>query len=244
MAEKRKAAIGGRVLITRPEPSASLTATKLVDLGFFPVSLPVSRTVALPFNIIDQSFDALAITSANAFRYVPVEYLEPLKALPVFAVGEGTARAAQQAGFQNVIEGGGDAVRLAATMAEYLPKAAQVLYLAGRVRQSIFEDKVSEAGLNMEVCDVYNVETIDYSANEISPIFNEGPFVAVLLYSAIATQAFVETMHKIHAQFDPETLFFCISERVAQQLPPQWQRQALIADHPDETGIFRLFSKL
>lgn len=244
MAEERNASIGGPVLITRPEPSASMTAAKLVALGFSPVSLPVSRTVAVPFYIGDQAFDALAVTSANAFRHVPSENLESLKALPLFAVGEGTARAAQEAGFQTVIEGGGDAVRLAATIAKHLPENARLLYLAGRVRQSIFEDKVSEAGLNMEVHDVYDVEAINYSANEIKAILDQGPFVAVLLYSAVAAQAFVETMQKFRARFDAGTWFFCISERVCRELPEEWRARALVADHPDESGIFRLFSKL
>ncbi|KAB0572163.1 uroporphyrinogen-III synthase [Brucella pituitosa] len=244
MAEERKAVLGGRVLITRPEPSASLTAAKLADLGFSPVSLPVSHTVALQFSIRNQSFDALAVTSANAFRHVPNKQLQPLKTLPLFAVGEGTARAAREAGFRTVIEGGGDAVRLAAGMAEYLPKSARVLYLAGRVRQPVFEHQVSKTGFTMTVRDVYDIATIDYSVNEIKATLAKGPFVAVLLYSAVAAKLFVELMQKTDAQFDEKTRFLSISERVADCLPEEWRAQALIADHPDESGIFRLFSKL
>ena len=249
MAEQRKTVIGGRVLITRPEPSASLTAEKLANLGFSPVSLPVSRTVALEFSMLafsikNQSFDALAVTSSNTFRHVSDAQLEPLKTLPLFAVGEGTARAAQEAGFHTVIEGGGDAVRLAAKMAEHLSKGAEVLYLAGRVRQPIFEHRVSEAGLNMAVCDVYDVEAIDYSANEIKATLDKGPFVAVLLYSAVAAKLFVEMTQRIDIKFDTKAPFLCISERVAGCLPDDWRERALIADHPDEKGIFRLFSKL
>ncbi len=244
MAEANKLEIGSRVLITRPEPSASLTAAKLVDLGFSPVSLPVSRTIALEFNIKNQSFDALAVTSANAFRHVRDEKLESFKALPLFAVGEGTARAAKIAGFEHVIEGGGDAVRLAAKLAGHLPEGARILYLAGRVRQPVFEERVLQAGLQMKVCDVYDVEVIDYSANEISAVFSVGPFVAVLLYSAVAATFLIETMLKSEMQFDAKTKILCISDRVAQALPAQWRAQALVADHPDENGIFRLFSKL
>ncbi|MDH7790404.1 uroporphyrinogen-III synthase [Ochrobactrum sp. AN78] len=244
MAEQRKTMTGGRVLITRPEPSASLTAAKLADLGFSPVSLPVSRTVALEFSIKNQLFDALVVTSANAFRHVPNEQLQPLKTLPLFAVGEGTARAAQEAGFRTVIEGGGDAVRLAAKMAEVLPKGAEVLYLAGRVRQPVFEHQVSKTDLTMIVRDVYGIETIDYSVNEIKTALDKGPFVAVLVYSAVAAKLFVELMQKAGAQFDVKTRFLCISGRVADCLPEEWRAQALIADHPDESGIFRLFSKL
>ncbi len=51
-------------------------------------------------------------------------------------------------------------------------------------------------------------------------------------------------MQKAGAQFDVKTRFLCISGRVADCLPEEWRAQALIADHPDESGIFRLFSKL
>ncbi len=65
-----------------------MTAAKLVALGFSPISLPVSRTVTVPFQIGDQAFDALAVTSANAFRHVPSENLESLKALPLLLLAK------------------------------------------------------------------------------------------------------------------------------------------------------------
>lgn len=57
-----------RVLVTRPEPAAAQTAAKLRAAGYEPVLLPLSRTVALSFTVPDEVFDALTITSANAFR--------------------------------------------------------------------------------------------------------------------------------------------------------------------------------
>lgn len=230
--------------MTRPEVAAARTAQRLADAGFLPVLFPVSRTVALDFDMPVLSFEALAVTSASAFRHITPQRLAPYKTLPLFAVGEGTARAAREAGFAQVIEGGGDAVRLAATMARSLPEGAKVLYLAGRVRQPIFEEHIARAGLDMTVRDVYDARPVDYSSAEIHAIAGKGPFVAVLLYSGLAARIFVETMRKIEPPFDAQTRFLCISGRVADQLLPQWRAQALVADHPDEEGIFRLFSKL
>lgn len=244
MAAEHKTGTCGPVLITRPEPSASVTAAKLAALGFSPVLMPLSRTVALEFSAANQSFDALAVTSANAFRHVQDDFLRLYKSLPLFAVGEGTARAARAAGFDQVIEGGGDAVRLAACLAEHLPKGARVLYLAGRIRQPIFEERVLQAGLKMQVCDVYDVEQIGYSDDEIRALLPKSPFVAVLLYSGVAALYLARMMPQIEAGFGPDTQFLCISGRVAEQLPEKWKAQKRIADHPDEKGIFRLFSKL
>ncbi len=236
--------MGKRVLITRPEPSASLTAAKLADLGFSPVLLPVSRTVSLDFFLPNHRFDALAVTSTNAFRHVAIERLTFLQTLPLFVVGEGTAKAAKEMGFQNVIEGGGDAVRMAETMADQLPDGAKILYLAGRVRQPIFEERIAETDFLMEACDIYDIAMIDHGRDAVKTVFDQGPFVAVLLYSGVAAQGFVDLIAKNHVELDAQTRFLCISRRVAAQLPPPWQARTLIAEHPDENGILRLFSKL
>lgn len=231
-----------RVLVTRPEPAALQTAAKLADAGFEPVILPLSRTVPLGFSVPDARFDALTVTSANAFRHAG--HTLPHRDMPLFAVGEGTARAARESGFTDVIDGGGDAVRLAETMRKALPQGARVLYLAGRVRQPVFEERVSVAGLDMTVCDVYDIETIDYSRSELERLLGPQPLAAVMLYSGVAAEAFAAAMDRIDPPFNDKTRFLCISTRVAEKLPSNWQRHALVAEQPDETGLLRLFPKL
>ncbi|KAB2698418.1 uroporphyrinogen-III synthase [Brucella haematophila] len=237
------AAIAGRrVLLTRPEPAALLTAAKLTDAGFEPVLLPLSRTVSMAFSLPDTRFDALTVTSANAFRHAG--HALPQRDMPLFAVGEGTARGAREAGFTDVVDGGGDAVRLAETMRKVLPQGARILYLAGRVRQPIFEERVSASGLDMTVCDVYDIETIDYSRDELQRRLGTQPLAAVMLYSGVAAEEFTAAMGRIAPPFTEKTRFLCISARVAAKLPAEWQANALIAEQPDEKGLFRLFSKL
>jgi len=234
----------GRVLVTRPQPAGSETAAKLASRGYEPVLLPLSRTVALSFALPVGPFAALTVTSANAFHHIDTERLKPFLGLPLFAVGQGTAQAAQKAGFGHVIDGGGDAVRLAATMRRDLPEQSRVLYLAGRVRQPVFEDEIRAAKLDMHVADVYDTETIPYSVSALRNVLDGAPFVAVMLYSGVAATSFVEAMHEIAPPFDEKTRFLCISARVADRLPSLWRANALVADHPDEGGLFRLFAKL
>ncbi len=234
----------GRVLVTRPQPAGSRTAAKLASMGYEPVLLPLSRIVALSFALPDGPFSALTVTSANAFHHINTERLKPFLDLPLFAVGQGTAQAARKAGFGQVIDGGGDAVRLAATMRRDLPQQSRVLYLAGRVRQPVFEDEMRAARLDMHVANVYDTEMIPYSAPALLDVLHGAPFVAVMLYSGVAATSFVEAMREITLPFDEKTRFLCISDRVADQLPPLWRANALVADHPDEGGLFRLFAKL
>lgn len=235
---------GRRILVTRPQPAAKQTAERLKQLGFSPVLLPLSRTAPLDFSVNERPFAALTVTSANAFQHIPDAKLAPYRSVTLFAVGEGTARAAHAAGFTQVVEGGGDAVRLAATMADRLPMGAEVLYLAGRVRQPVFESEVKKWGLNMVVHDVYDTLPCAYSAVEIHTVLDTGPFAAVLLYSGVSSKVFVDCMVPNKASFGSDVHFLCISQRVADFLPTEWQANALVADHPDENGIFRLLSKL
>jgi len=234
----------GRVLVTRPQPAGTRTAAKLVSKGYEPVLLPLSRTVALSFAVPAGPFAALTVTSANAFHHMDTKQLKPFLRLPLFAVGQGTAQAARKAGFGSVIDGGGDAVRLAATMQRELPEKARILYLAGRVRQPVFEDQMRAAKLDMHVVDVYDTETIAYTAASLQTALGDAPFAAVMLYSGVAATSFVDAMRRVEPPFDKKTRFLCISLRVADRLPPVWRANALVADHPDEEGLFRLFAKL
>ncbi|WP_343312968.1 uroporphyrinogen-III synthase [Brucella sp. BE17] len=236
--------VARQVLVTRPEPAASQTAVRLTRAGFTPLSLPLTRTVALPFSLPEMRFDALTVTSANAFRHIEPHVLQACLDLPLFAVGEGTADAARRAGFLQVSEGGGDAVRLAETIRKALPQGARLLYFAGHMRQPIFEERIKEAGLEMVVRDVYDIEMIDYTVPEIMQVLGDAVFDAVLLYSGVAAERFVDMMHKIEHPFDGQTRFLCISGRVAEKLPAKWQQRALVADHPDENGLFRLLAKV
>lgn len=237
------------VLITRPQPAAVFTSQLLQAAGYQTQILPLSETLALPVHIEDSEgidFAAITVTSVNAFRHCPEQILQRFHHLPLYAVGVRTAEAAKAAGFKTVIEGGGDAVRLAATLGRELPKTSHVIYLAGQVRQPVFENEVAATGLKMRTYDVYDTVFLD-DHNFQSPLTRTSrkALDLVLLYSGTAAQALNELEPQLPVGFfDQETKFLCISRRVAQLLPPDWQKQSLVADHPDEEGIFRLLGQL
>lgn len=210
----------------------------LQQAGFVADLLSLTETQALSPQIEIKDYAAITITSINAFRHADPALLESLKHLPLFAVGVRTAEVARDYGFKTVIEGGGDAVRLAKTMAAHLPHSAEVIYLAGRVRQPIFEERVQAAGLRMQVYDIY-----DTVATHPDPYTIIGqPYAAVLLYSGVTATSLIELQKQTQeALFHPLPKFFCIAPRVAELLPDHWRNFSFSADHPDENGIFRLF---
>ena len=119
------------VLVTRPEPDNESTAAALRAKGLEVLLSPVLRFEAVAFEIDpDVRYGAVVVTSANALRALASHPArESLLKLVVFAVGQHTAEAARQTGFQDVVAAGGDAAALRDLMmkrvrAKALPKAA------------------------------------------------------------------------------------------------------------------------
>jgi uroporphyrinogen-III synthase len=107
---------GRKVLITRAEPGAQATARLLRDRGYEPVLCPTfTLSARTPWPQLDAHTAALLVfTSAMGVRVFAAH--ESLRTLPVWTVGEATAKAARLAGFTEVHAGPGDASALARTL--------------------------------------------------------------------------------------------------------------------------------
>jgi len=123
-----------KLLIVRPEPGASITAARAQAWSLNVVKTPLFGVRALAWEMPDGRFDAVAMTSAQAAR-LGGPGLEPLHALPLWAVGEDTAEAARAAGFGDVRIAGGDAAGLFAAMED--AGVRRLLWLAGRERMPV-----------------------------------------------------------------------------------------------------------
>jgi uroporphyrinogen-III synthase len=129
-----------RVLVLRPEPGASATVERARACGLKAIAKPLFEVEPIAWDVPEAaSFDALLLTSANALRHGG-EGLHALRGLPVYAVGDATAEAAREAGFD--IKGTGDAgvERLLGSLELDL----KLLHLAG-------EDRTISQGVRQEV---------------------------------------------------------------------------------------------
>jgi uroporphyrinogen-III synthase len=104
------------VWVTRAEPGASTTASRLKTLGFIPIVAPVIRTVPLDARApVRSSYDALAFTSSAAVRRFAA--LSPSRDEAVFAVGDATAKTARAQGWVHVASADADVARLGEVLA-------------------------------------------------------------------------------------------------------------------------------
>jgi uroporphyrinogen-III synthase len=107
-----------KVLVLRPLPGADETAGRARALGLEPLVAPLFAVQPLAWTPPDPGdFDAVMLTSASAARQAGGG-LQPFKHLPCYAVGEATATAAGDIGFQDVRVGPDDGSSLLLMMAE------------------------------------------------------------------------------------------------------------------------------
>src|SRR5690349_12810995 len=101
-----------RVAITRAQPGADETASRLRALGAEPILAPLLSIVPCASNTNVAGADALIFTSANGVRAFPD--VQHARDIAVLTVGDATAEAARTAGFANVRSADGDVEALAA----------------------------------------------------------------------------------------------------------------------------------
>ena len=121
-----------RVLVLRPEPGASATVKRAKERGLDARAIPLFEVNPVQWDVPDAgSFDGLLLTSANAVRHSG-EQLKELRGLPVYAVGEATAEAAREAGFDVASIGEAGVDRLLGSIESDL----KLLHLAGEDRRT------------------------------------------------------------------------------------------------------------
>ncbi len=128
----RPTSLADGVLVTRPQPGASETASRLEALGWRPVLAPLLtiglRRVALP-----RRPQAVLVTSGNALPALPAA----LHGTLLLAVGDATAARARAAGFATVYSAGRDAAALAELAVQRCDPAAGPLLLASGAGQGM-----------------------------------------------------------------------------------------------------------
>lgn len=127
-----------KLLLLRPEPGLSASAKRAQALGLDVTRCPLFEVEPVPWDAPGPAgYDALLLTSANAVRHGGPE-LESLRGLPVHAVGEATADAARDAGFDVRSAGRSGVIKLL----EKLPSRLRLLHLAGEDHRDVEDSRI------------------------------------------------------------------------------------------------------
>jgi uroporphyrinogen-III synthase len=239
------------VLVTRPHPDNEATAATLRARGFEVLLAPMLRFEALTFqDDADTRYGAVIVTSANALRgFAKQPAGQRLLKLPLFAVGEHTAAAAKDAGFDKVISARGDAAALreavlARVKARDLKKASPLLYLAGADLARDLAGDLGERGFTVVTQTTYRMIPVTNFSREVSDGFAANRIKAVLHYSRRSARAFLEAARSAGVEISALAVAqCCISDAVASIVRDAGATQVLTARTPDENAVLDLLTR-
>ena len=217
-----------RVLVTRPAISAGRTGQRLAALGHEPLLLPLFRAehdaagVALARAAKD--IGSIVVTSAEAIR--ALGRAEELAGIPVFAVGQKTAKA--------------DGAALARYLCRRFPDGTgpNLLYLTGEPRTPQLEQTLVAARFRIMPAVCYRMQPVDIAGDELQSLFQTAPD-AVLLYSSETARRFFDVAGSVVRQHE-EMKILCLSAAVAEAVPAEIRNPVRWAATPDEDALFEL----
>jgi uroporphyrinogen-III synthase len=239
------------VLVTRPHPDAEATASALRAKGLEVLLAPMLRFEPVAFHDDeDARYGAVIVTSANALRGIEPHLAgSRLLRLPLFAVGEHTASAAQSAGFHNVIPANGDAASLrdcmlASVKAKELKKASTLLYLAGADLARDLAGELGDRGFTVVTHTTYRMIPVPNLPREACDAFAASRIEAVLHYSRRSARAFLEAARAGGVEISALAILqCCISGAVASVVRDAGAAQVAVAASPDEIALFEVLDR-
>jgi len=228
---------GGTVWITRARPGAEATARRVEALGFAALVDPLLEIRFLEPVVDLAGIGALAFTSANGVE--AFARLTTARDLPVFAVGDATARAAQAAGLAEPLSADGDVEALAALIARSRP--GPVLSVGASEPAADLPALLAQAGIAARALAVYAAIDRLPAAETLAQLAG---FEAVLLQSPRAARGLAALLDQAPA---PALHALCLSPAVAEPLLAAQRLGRLgsvaFAPRPRESALLELLGR-
>jgi uroporphyrinogen-III synthase len=221
--------MSGTVVVLRPEPGASETASRAQRLGLCAVKAPLFTIRPIAWQAPDaDGYEAILLTSANAPRHGG-EALGRFLALPCFAVGEATAAAAREAGFSRVSAGPSDGAAAVETMAA--AGVSRALHLCGLDHLALEHERVE-----IDRAAVYSAEPGATLPRQAQQVIAAGALV--LVHSPRAARRLAELV-----EVRGPAGVAAISEAAAEAAGEGWSFKA-VAREPRDSALLELAARL
>jgi uroporphyrinogen-III synthase len=219
--------MAGMILAVRPEPGLASTLALAQELGLNAVGYPLFEVRPVEWQCPDPAtLDALLVGSANAFRHGGAA-LARLRAKPVHAVGQATAQAAREAGFEVASAGSGGLQNVL----DAIPAPARLLRLAGA------EHVALEPGHGVTIDTRILYETVPLELPEPLRALQELD-LTVLLHSAAAAAQFEREARRMALRRDRIALA-AIGPRVASAAGKGW-RAIHVSPAPNDRDLLEM----
>jgi uroporphyrinogen-III synthase len=228
-----------RLLVTRPESDGERTAAGLRARGHDVLLAPLMRMEAMDFELAEEAYGAVVMTSANAARAIAGHPARlRLTAFPAFTVGRHTADAARAAGFGEVHSADGDKTDLVRLLeARSIGDRRPLLYLAGEDRSG----DLMLAGVAVRTVVVYRAVQAECFPPAVEAVLAQDRLDGVLHFSRRSAQAYLDCARRagvLERALAP--LHYCLSHQVAEPLATAGAAGIRIARRPEEAALIDL----
>lgn len=221
------------IWVTRTSPYATRSAQRLTHLGFRALALPVLQVRSVDWRRLDHQPNAIVFTSAHGVRLHRRK--QDWSELPVFAVGDHTAREASAIGYRNVRSAVGDVEALKKLIATTLPRPARLAIFGASEPAGDLRDYLERSGYWPESCVVY--ETRPSSDEELHSGIELLPQMdGITAYSPKAARRLAQIIQQSRWQGP----IFCISRAVASDFAQCEGVSVHIAEKPNEHAMLQL----
>lgn len=228
-----------RLLVTRTVREAERLAQLLGARGHDCTVAPLIDIVPRPGAVVDcRGAQGFLATSANGVRCLADATAR--RDLPLYAVGDATAKCALDQGFVQVHTAGGDVValdRLVAGLAR--PADGHLIHAAAATLAGDLAGRLRARGFTVETATLYDSVTATTLAPDVAAALQVQAFDGVLFFSPRTAATFVNLARSLGAELARGTAY-CLSAAVATVVAPLGFGRVLVASHPTETDLVAL----
>ena len=185
------------IINIRSEPDASRDVDWLKRYKVPSIAVPVMCAEQQPFNLPDAAlFQAIIFTSRHAVAALADELRHvALRSLPVYAVGRNTARAARQAGFEQVTSGPGNGEGLLTLMTTDLRQdAGKILWPRASIISFDIASHLNKLGFSVQQIPVYTMAATASCPADLSARLATCSSAAVVAMSARSMALFSQML--------------------------------------------------
>lgn len=231
-----------RALVTRPAEDAESTAAPLRRRGIEVVVAPLMEIA--PVAGVEVTLDgvqAILATSANGVRALAAAIQE--RNLPVFAVGDASARTARELGFARVESAAGDVESLAGLVRRRLdPDAGALLHAAGKVVAGDLAGLL--AGFAVRRLVLYRAETATVASPPLIAALSDEPVDIALFFSPRTAATFARLVRRAGLEGGCRAVVaYCLSAAVRQEIESLPWRDVRVSARPEQEALLALIDQ-
>lgn len=233
-----------RVLVTRPQADAEETARLLVAQNIEAVIAPLIEIDDIPGATVDlAAVQAILVTSANGAR--ALARATPVRDVPIYAVGDASARTATECGFTDVTSASGDVGALAALVRMKLdPLAGALVHVTGSAVAGDLGAELASFQFVVRRSQLYRSRTVDALPETARQALAEQSLDAALFYSPRTAAHFADLVTQAGLQATCQSLVACcLSAAVAAAAGALPFAERRVAETPDQAALFDVLAK-